>query len=250
MKLTKILILALVAMLVLTVAPMAMAGNGNDQGGNNNNQGGNNNNQGNGNNSTGANPVTGGSNTVAAKGTAANPYKILYLGWSWNGTNWTTGLPDSGKSMGFYTGATQHGVSTYNFSYNGIYYTHVYCDFDSWNTTVIPASFYDSSVMGQDYDLYIGDMFYSSYYNGLNTNYLNAMDAEFNGSSTFTASVFASYNNQTWAPSYFDYKDTLALTPNASDDAEWFDECLTLSGATAESAAWSQYLVLIDGYFN
>jgi len=147
-KFTKILILALVAMVVFSTVPAVMAGNGNDQGGNGNgqggngqggnqggnSQGGNNNDQGNGNGSGAGNNTTEG---------LIDPV-ILYIGWTYdyNGSTYTS----MGNGSSYYNDPTLWVQDT---TYDNVYrtandiiyapmeYQHIYVDiiYDPDNTT-------------------------------------------------------------------------------------------------------------------
>lgn len=198
MKLTKILMAAMLVMLVFAVTPAA-----------------------------------------AGSGTQADPYEVLYVGWSWEyGTT-------AGQSMGYFNGAAEHNVSDTTFEVEGNYFHHVYVDLDTFYNPVVPSELYDenSTYWEQDYDMVVVDMLFSQYLNPGNADFVNALGAKFNGTGTKMVSVFSEdyMTGTSYAPAYFDVRDTEEESAPLTAFADEFFYALGESGATSFSATWNQY---------
>lgn len=175
----------------------------------------------------------------AGTGTVDDPYEVLYVGWSWEyGTM-------AGQSMGYFNGAAGHDISDTAFEVDGNYFHHVYVDLDTFYNPVVPSELYDenSTYWEQDYDMVVVDMLFSQYLNPGNAEFVNALDAKFNGTGTKMVSVFSEdyMTGTSYAPVYFDVRDTEEESAPLTAFADEFFYALDFSGATSFSATWDQY---------
>lgn len=204
MKLTKILMAAFLVMMVFAVAPLASAGTG----------------------------------------TQADPYEVLYVGWSWEYES------ASGQSMGYFNGAAEYGISDTIFEVGGDYFHHVYVDLDTFYNPVVPSELYDenSTYWEQDYDMVVVDMLFSAYLNPGNADFVDALDEKFNETGTKMVSVFSEdyLTGTSYAPAYFDVRDTENESAPLTAFADEFLNALSESGANSFSATWSQYTEICD----
>jgi len=205
MKFSKILMTALVVMMVFAVAPLASAGDG----------------------------------------TQADPFEVLYIGWSYGPAFTSMGYVANG-SASFNDGTT--------------YFNHKYIDFDYTDANqTSPMGFYiipeyvSEYVAGSSPDIVIVDMFFSNatldpltdtYYSNLT--FVEALatlkkahpDTKF--VSVFSAEVDAhGVSVQSWAPCYFDYRDELQYTTQVSTFSVVFDGYI--SQVSPWTADWYDY---------
>ncbi|WNY26043.1 hypothetical protein [Methanolapillus millepedarum] len=247
----KVLMVAVVVMMVLAMVPMAAAAD---------------------------NYKGSGFTTVpivnSGNGTQANPYTVLYVGWSWSYPGWGSGTAmgnGSGHtspwtSVTSYTNATGYTytnitdihtsgkINVTNGTGQDVWYIYMYIDLDTMNytnTTGVPAYVTDIvKEKGSNFDYIIVDMFFSpimNTQNQANANFVSAFSSV-NATHTKMASIF-SENYTTGvssAPSNFGYRDTLSQS-SPSTFARTFNKALADSGATVSAAEFKDYLELLSG---